>query len=61
MVSPIMADPNRDRATWAKDKARLKKETGFAGEIKRLKMYDSPERAPPVYKSSSQPSWVKRR
>lgn len=49
MVTQIMADPNRDRANWTKDKARLKKETGFAGEIKRSKMYDPPDWALPVY------------
>ncbi|AUH64064.1 hypothetical protein [Paracoccus zhejiangensis] len=49
MVTQIMADPNRDRAEWTKDKARLKRETGFAGEIKRSKMYDPPDWAPPVY------------
>lgn len=50
MVTQIMADPNRDRTNWVKDKARLKKETGFAGEIKRSKMYDPPNWAPPVFK-----------
>ena len=38
MVTQIMADPNRTRANWTKDKARLKKETDFAGEVKRSKM-----------------------
>lgn len=52
MVTQIMADPNRDRMNWVKDKARLKKETGFAGEIKRSKMYDPPNWAPPVSKST---------
>lgn len=52
MVTQIMADPNRDRTNWVKDKARLKKETGFAGEIKRSKMYDPPNWAPPVFKSN---------
>ena len=52
MLIHIMADPNRDRMNWVKDKARLKKETGFAGEIKRSKMYDPPNWAPPVSKST---------
>lgn len=52
MVTQIMADPNRDPTNWAKDKARLKKETGFSGEIKRSKMYDPPNWAPPAFKSN---------
>ncbi|OWZ94118.1 hypothetical protein B9J07_06465 [Sinorhizobium sp. LM21] len=52
LVTQIMADPNRDRSNWTKDKARLKKETGFAGDIKRSKMYDPPEWSPPAYRSS---------
>lgn len=51
MVIQIMADPNRDRTNWVNDKARLKRETGFAGEIKRSKMYDPPDWAPPVLNS----------
>lgn len=53
MVTQIMADPNRDRSNWTKDKARLKKVTGFAGEIKRSRMYDPPEWALPLYRSSN--------
>lgn len=52
MVTQIMGDPNRDRTNWVKDKARLKKETGFAEEIKRSKMYDPPNWAPPAFKSN---------
>jgi hypothetical protein len=52
MITQIMADPNRDRTNWVKDKARLKKETGFTGEIKRSKMYDPPNWGPPVFKST---------
>lgn len=52
MITQIMADPNRDRTNWMKDKARLKKETGFTGEIKRSKMYDPPNWGPPVFKST---------
>lgn len=52
MITQIMADPNRDRTNWVKDKARLKKETGFTGEIKRSKMYDPPNWEPPVFKST---------
>jgi len=51
MVTQIMADPNRDRTIWPHDKARLRDETGFAGEIKRSKMYDPPQWAPPVYET----------
>ena|GEM_PF-753560 len=49
VVLQIMADPNRDRANWERDKARLRKETNFTGPIKRSKIYDPPEWAPPVY------------
>lgn len=52
MITQIMADPNRDRTNWANDKDRLKKETGFAGEIKRSKMYDPPNWVPPVFKTA---------
>lgn len=52
LITQIMADPNRDRANWLKDKARLRKETGFVGEIKRSKMYDPPDWAPPAFKST---------
>ena len=51
MITQIMADPNRNRENWTSDKAHLKKETGFAGEIKRSKMYDPPEWGPTVFKS----------
>jgi hypothetical protein len=53
MITQIMADPNRHRTDWPKDKARLKKETGFIGEIKRSKMYDPPEWTLPAYRSSN--------
>lgn len=43
MITQIMADPNRDRADWLTDKAAIAKATGFAGEIKRSKIYDAPE------------------
>lgn len=43
MITQIMADPNRDRATWVADKAALQKATGFAGSIKRSKIYDPPD------------------
>jgi len=43
MITQIMADPNRDRANWLTDKAAIAKATGFAGEIKRSKIYDAPE------------------
>lgn len=43
MITQIMADPNRDRASWLTDKAAIAKATGFAGEIKRSKIYDAPE------------------
>jgi hypothetical protein len=38
MITQIMADPNRDRASWLTDKAAIAKATGFAGEIKRSKI-----------------------
>ncbi len=42
MITQIMADPNRNRANWLSDKAAIAKATGFAGEIKRSKIYDAP-------------------
>lgn len=43
MITQIMADPNRNRATWTADKAALQKATGFTGRIKRSKIYDPPD------------------
>lgn len=51
MITQIMADPNRDRANWLTDKAAIAKATGFAGEIKRSKIYDAPERDLPKFTS----------
>ncbi|MBY3195166.1 hypothetical protein [Rhizobium laguerreae] len=51
MITQIMADPNRDRAKWLADKAYLQKATGFAGEIKRSKIYDPPEWDLPTFTS----------
>jgi dipeptidyl aminopeptidase/acylaminoacyl peptidase len=51
LVTQIMADPNRDRSRWLSDKANLQRDTGFTGEIKRSKIYDPPEWAPPKYRS----------
>ena len=49
MITQIMADPNRDRTTWLADKEKLRKTTGYVGEIKRSKMYDPPEWAAPTF------------
>jgi len=43
MISQIMADPNRDRSKWRKDKTEIQRETRFLGEIKRSKIYDAPD------------------
>lgn len=43
MITQIMADPNRNRATWTADKATLQRATGFTGNIKRSKIYDPPD------------------
>ncbi|PYG26291.1 hypothetical protein [Pelagimonas varians] len=43
MITQIMADPNRDRSRWRKDKTEIQRETGFLGEIKRSKIYDAPD------------------
>lgn len=51
MITQIMADPNRDRSNWLADKAYLQKATGFAGEIKRSKIYDPPEWDLPAFPS----------
>jgi len=51
MITQIMADPNRDRASWRADKADLARVTGFTGEIKRSKIYDPPEWEPPVFRN----------
>lgn len=49
MITQIMADPNRNRATWTADKATLQRATGFTGSIKRSKIYDPPDWAPPRF------------
>lgn len=49
MITQIMADPNRDRAQWAADRAALQKATGFAGSIKRSKIYDPPDWTAPEF------------
>jgi hypothetical protein len=46
-----MADPNRDRSVWNMDKIAIKTATGFAGEIKRSKIYDPPDWNLPIYMS----------
>lgn len=51
MITQIMGDPNRDRRSWNCDKAQIRKETGFVGEIKRSKIYDPPDWSPPNYSS----------
>lgn len=51
MITQIMADPNRNRADWRTDKADLARMTGFAGEIKRSKIYDPPEWDPPAFRN----------
>ena len=52
MVTQIMADPNRDRSGWGADKAAIISATGFKGEVKRSKIYDPPDWAPPTYRTS---------
>lgn len=49
MITQIMADPNRDRATWTADKAVLQEATGFTGSIKRSKIYDTPDLTVPNF------------
>ena len=49
MITQIMADPNRDRTTWRADRERLRKNTGYTGEIKRSKIYDPPEWDTPTF------------
>ncbi|MFS8053476.1 hypothetical protein QD357_11615 [Rhizobium sp. BR 317] len=51
VITQIMADPNRDRKNWQTDKQNIRKATGFSGEVKRSKIYDSPEWDPPAYHS----------
>ncbi|MBZ9765512.1 hypothetical protein LB526_01890 [Mesorhizobium sp. CA6] len=51
MITQLMADPNRDRVRWLADKTYLQKATGFAGEIKRSKIYDPPEWDMPAFTS----------
>lgn len=51
MITQIMADPNRDRTTWLGDKEKLRKDTGYHGEIKRSKIYDPPEWDTPTFHS----------
>ncbi|MBT3069264.1 hypothetical protein KKP04_00050 [Rhodomicrobium sp. Az07] len=52
LITQIMADPNRDREHWVRDKAGIQNATRFAGEIKRSKIYDPPDWKPPVYHAS---------
>lgn len=52
MITQIMADPNRDRSEWIKDKANIIGVTGFTGEVKRSKIYDPPNWPQPKYTSS---------
>nr|WP_053000095.1 hypothetical protein [Sphingomonas sp. Y57] len=49
MITQIMADPNRDRGQWKADKTAIAAATGFAGSIKRSKIYDPPPWAPPQF------------
>jgi hypothetical protein len=49
MITQIMADPNRDRYNWRKDKKRLQDATGYDGEIKRSKIYDPPDWDLPIF------------
>lgn len=51
MITQIMADPNRNRASWTADKAALQLATGFAGSIKRSKIYNPPEWTAPDFTS----------
>ena len=53
MITQIMADPNRDRRNWGADKAAIQAATGFAGKIKRSKIYDPPEWEAPTYQSNA--------
>jgi len=55
MITQIMADPNRDRTTWLADKARLRKITGYTGDIKRSKIYDPPEWEAPAFSDLQEP------
>lgn len=43
MITQIMADPNRGRLKWSKEKKQIRLTTGFCGEIKRSKIYDAPD------------------
>jgi hypothetical protein len=52
LITQIMADPNRGRSDWAKDKAEIASKTGFKGEIKRSKIYDPPDWSAPEYKTT---------
>jgi len=49
MITQIMADPNRCRKNWQDEKTAIQQKTGFAGEIKRSKIYDPPEWELPHY------------
>ena len=49
MIDQLMADPNRNRVHWNTDKENLKKATGFAGDIKRSKIYDPPDWTTPEF------------
>ncbi|MBZ6380089.1 hypothetical protein B5C34_14560 [Pacificimonas flava] len=52
MITQIMADPNRDRREWERDKAAIATATEFKGKIKRSKIYDAPDWNPPSYSSN---------
>jgi hypothetical protein len=49
LITQIMADPNRDRGNWQNEKTAIQQKTGFAGEIRRSKIYDPPEWEVPHY------------
>lgn len=51
MITQIMADPHRDRRIWNAEKAAITAATGFAGDIKRSKIYDPPSWNLPIYSS----------
>lgn len=51
IITQIMADPNRDRGSWKNERTAIQQQTGFAGEIKRSKIYDPPEWKVPHYTS----------
>jgi len=42
LITQIMAPPTGDGRGWETEKARIRRETTFAGEIRRSKLYDPP-------------------